>query len=215
MNLPPKLLTHATASLVHAASVTLALLQSWSTFLLQQCIASRECVLGNISFCWVGWGVWVFSSIYFSFRSADGPVSVLKFFWTQQLCFTSAKPMPFITLSLAALTGDSQYLSGEEVYCTTQLWMDIPCSQMMMSLYILHGSLLSMAHLLPSVTIYSVGPSASIQLLLSKLDNPHLQLSCHKTNHLNMCIKAGPSPLIPIIAETRCGMWWKMDNEDS
>src|SRR5882724_12795624 len=86
----------------------LALLQSWSTFLLQQCIASRECVLGNISFCdhLVGWGGWVFSSIYCFFGSAHGPVSVLIFFLgLSNSASHQLSPMPFITLSLAALTG--------------------------------------------------------------------------------------------------------------
>src|SRR5882724_9832617 len=92
--------------------------------------------------------------------------------------------MPFITLSLAALTGVSQYLSGEEVYCTTPALDGYPCTQtrpslsaddvtlyMCMALYYQWHTCF---HLSPFT---SVRPSASIRLLLSKLDNPHLQRS--------------------------------------
>src|SRR5882724_2160252 len=78
----------------------LALLQSWSTFLLQQCIASRECVLGNISFCdhLVGWGSWEFFFIDCSFGLADGPVLVLIFFLgLRNSASHQLSPMPFIT----------------------------------------------------------------------------------------------------------------------
>src|SRR5882724_8324779 len=67
-----------------------------------------------------------------------------------------------------------------------------------------------MAHLLPSVTIYfcqtiCFHPIASVQAGQSTSS-----AQCHKTNHETCLSRAGPSPLIPIISETRCGMWWKM-----
>ena len=59
----------------------------------------------------------MFSSIDCSFRSADGPVLVLNFFFRlSNSASCQLIPMPFMTLSLVALTGDSQYVSGEEVY---------------------------------------------------------------------------------------------------
>jgi len=102
--------------------------------------------------------------------------------------------MPFITLSLAALTGDSQYLSGEEVYCTTPALDGYPLlSDDDVTLYIgmaLYYQWHTCFHLSPFT---SVRPSSSIQLLLFKLDNPHIQLSATRPTIKHVYQGLGPA----------------------